>query len=767
MSKLITNNLKLFNVDNFIESFTEPNYNTYYYFLANPRPYATDNSPPTLYDNPQTVEIDTYDNMICGKRITSSDVARMTKRSSWTSGTVYTPYSHDNQNLESSEYYVVHPESGSYHVFKCIDNNYGASSTVAPLLSQTSADDDFYFTSDGYQWKYMYSITSTEFSKFATSTYIPVFVNANVVGNAVSGAIQSIQLTNRGSGYASYSNGFFQEVRVGGNPLVYAIDASTASSNANFYINSAIKISSGPGSGQQRVITGYTVTGSTRRVIVDSPFSTAPTTASRYDISPLVQVLGDGSGATARAIVNASSNSIQNIEIVDRGEGYTYATVTITGNTGVINVSTSSTTTNSASAKVIISPKNGHGSNAAAELGSRYVGLSAEFDSTLSGGKVVDDNDFRVVGIIKDPLFANVVLEISSGTNIFADGETIYQSQGSPIAGIVITNPGSGYSSNAMVTITGTSSVSAVANASSNSSGRISQVNISNTGQGYIAPDITISAPAAQTFNSNTGVSNTDDFITITNNVFQNNDTVKYLVSVGNTAVSGLSNNTTYYVVQANSTGVKLSSTLNGSAINLTSGATETGHSLTGNTATAVAVVDTNKTTTAYGVVTFANSSVVKLTNVYGIFVTGNSSTSVLAGNTSGYIAACDSVTQPTTYFDQTYKVIGTMEALEFQEDELIFQPSTTGNGYFYSQSGSGANSRTVHLVNKRGTINQSDVTVDYTIEGTTSAARMKVSGLVGSDLVHGTGDIIYIENFSPVSKNTGQTETIKLILKF
>lgn len=768
MSKLITNNLKLFNVDNFIESFTEPNYNIYYYFLGNSRPYPSDSSPPNLYDNPKTIEIDAYDSMICGKRITSSDVAQMILRRDWMAGTVYTPYTQDATNLLTSNFYVVHLESGSYNVFKCIDNNGGIASTAAPLLSQTSADDDFYFTSDGYQWKYMYSISSTEYSKFATSTYVPVYVNANVVGNAVSGAIQSIQLTNRGSGYSSYCNGFFQEVRVGGNPLVFALDATTASSNANFYINSAVKISSGPGSGQQKLITGYTVSGSTRRIIIDSPFSTAPTTASKYDISPLVQIIGDGSGATARATVNSTSNSIQRIEITDRGEGYTYASVVITGNTGVINVSTGSTTTNTAVAKVIISPKGGHGSNAAAELGSSYVGLSAEFNSALSGGKVVDDNDFRVVGIIKDPLFANVILEISSGTGVFSDGETVYQSQGSPIAGIIVTNPGSGYSSNGTVTITGTNSVNAAAIAASNSSGRISQITIINTGQGYIAPDVIISSPSPIVFNANTEVVSGDDFISIANNVFQNNDIVKYLVAVGNTAVSGLSNNTSYYVVSANSTGVKLSSTLNGSAINLTASSTsEIGHSLTGNTATAVAVVDTNKTTTAYGTVTFANSSVVRLGNSFGIFVTGNSSTSVLTGNTSGFIATCDSVTQPTTYFDQTYKVVGTMEANEFQEDELITQSSTNGNGYFYSQSGAGANTRIVRLVNKRGTINQSDISVDYTIEGSISGARMNVSGLSESDLVHGSGDIIYIENFSPVEKTTGQTETIKLILKF
>jgi len=768
MSKLITNNLKLFNVDNFIESFTEPNYNIYYYFLANPRPYTLDNNPPTLHDNPKTTDIDTYDNMICGKRITSSDVAQMVERRDWVTGTIYTPYSHDISNLFTSNFFVVHPQSGSYHVFKCIDNNNGAISTVAPLFSQTSADDDFYYTADGYQWKYMYSITSTQFSKFSSSGYIPVFVNANVVGNAVSGAIQSIQLTKAGKGYSSYANGFFQEVRVAGNPLVFSIDPTTASSNANFYINSAIKISSGPGSGQQRVITGYTVSGATRRVIIDKPFTTNPTVLSKYDISPLVQVLGDGSGATARATVNATTNSIHSVEITDRGEGYTYASVVITGNTGIINVSTGSTTTNSATAKAIISPRGGHGSNAAAELGSRYVGLSTEFNSTLSGGKVVDENDFRVVGVIKDPLFANVILDISSASGTFSDGEVVYQSQGSPIAGIVITNPGSGYSSNATVTITGTNTIAAVANASSNSLGRIYQVNISNTGQGYIAPNATISAPSPVIFNASTDVSSGDDFISVSNNVFQNNDIVKYLVAAGNTAVSGLANNTSYYVVSANSTGVKLSSTLNGSAVNLTaSGTSETGHSLTGNTATATVVVDTNKTTTAYGIVTFANSSVVRLTNVYGIFVTGNSSTSVLTGNTTGYVATCDLVTQPTTYFDQTYKVIGTMQSNEFIEDELVTQPSTDGNGYFYTQSGTGANPRTVRLVNKRGTLNQSDLSVNYTIDGATSGAKMVVSALADSDLVHGSGEIIYIENFTPVEKIAGQTETIKLILKF
>lgn len=763
MSKLITNNIKLFNVDQFIESFTEPGFNNYYFYLGRPTPYPQDSAPPTLYDNVQTTLIDSYDYMICGKRITSSDVVQMAPRHDWVANTAYEKYTHDNPELFSSNFYACVNEGSSYSVFKCLDNANGAMSTDAPSASETSAADDFYFTSDGYQWKYMYSITSSQFQKFATSSHIPVFVNSNVVGNAVSGSIDNIEVVSGGSGYASYTSGVFQETRVGGDPLVYALDASSASSNSNFYVNCSLKVTSGVGSGQQKKILGYTVVGGTRRVTIDSPFEVTPTTASGYEITPLATVIGDGTGATARAIVNATSNSIYRIEIVERGQNYTYATVAVTGNTGVINVSSNSTVvTNSAVVKVMLSPKGGHGSNAAAELGARYAGISVEFDSAQSGGRVLDTNDFRVVGILKDPLFANVVLNVSNSTGTFADGELVTQSQGAPVAGIVVTKPGSGYTSSPLVTITGTSITQATANATANSTGRVSSIEVINRGSGYITPSVTIASPPAKTFDANTNVSNSSSFITIANNVFQNNDIVRYLVAAGNTPVGGLANNTLYYVVQANTTGVKLSSSLNGSAISLTAGVTELGHSLTGETAEAAVIVDSYKMTTARGTVYSANDSVVKLTNAYGYFVTGNNSVSVLYGETSGFTAVCDTVTQPSLYFDQTYKVVGSFQtAQQFTEDELVVQ-GTNGNGYLYY-----SNTSVARLVNKKGVINQSDIETSYYINGSNSAAQFLVSGVVPADLVHGSGDVIYTENFTPITKSPGQTETIKLVLEF
>jgi len=82
----------------------------------------------------------------------------------------------------------------------------------------------------------------------------------------------------------------------------------------------------------------------------------------------------------------------------------------------------------------------------------------------------------------------------------------------------------------------------------------------------------------SNTFNPNNIVNN---FISIASNPYANGVPLRYVVAAGNTAVPGISNNNTYYAVEANSTGLRLSSTLSGSVLSLTLGANETGHALT------------------------------------------------------------------------------------------------------------------------------------------------------------------------------------------
>jgi hypothetical protein len=163
------------------------------------------------------------------------------------------------------------------------------------------------------------------------------------------------------------------------------------------------------------------------------------------------------------------------------------------------------------------------------------------------------------------------------------------------VAQYVIVNPGSGYNANAAVTVANTTGGSNTQAANSTATGgRVTAVTANVTIRGYTTvPAVTIAAPAAQAFNANSAVTNATDAIAITtaNSFFLAGDKVTYTVAAGNTALTNLTSGTAYYIKTSNTTAVTLATVPNGDTIDLTKGLTETGHSLTGETATAVAVL--------------------------------------------------------------------------------------------------------------------------------------------------------------------------------
>lgn len=423
----------------FTESFSEPANSMYYLTIGKHLPFANDSAPPKDQESGGSLQLGYHDSMVYGKNITPTDISLVTLRRDWAANTVYAKYTDSVANLYETNFFIVRKNGTSYDVFKCLDNNGGQPSIVAPSRLETSADDDFYFTSDGYQWKWMYSFDETTYAKFSTTNFIPVVPNANITSNAISGSIDVIEVVTPGSNYNSYNSGTIQESAVGGNVSIFTI-SPTAASNNDFYSASAIKIINGPGAGEIRKISDYFVAGATKRIVIDTPFNTTPTTNSSYEITPLVTVIGDGNGATARAVINSVSNSISRIEVVDRGSGYTWASVVITGNTGVISSNTL-VQPNAANARPIMGPFNGHGYDPGLELGANFVVLSVNFDATQSDNRVVNQNDFRNASILQDPLFANVVINISGtvGTG-FSIGETITQGDTNTTGKVVTAN---------------------------------------------------------------------------------------------------------------------------------------------------------------------------------------------------------------------------------------------------------------------------------------------------------------------------------------
>lgn len=81
--------------------------------------------------------------------------------------------------------------------------------------------------------------------------------------------------------------------------------------------------------------------------------------------------------------------------------------------------------------------------------------------------------------------------------------------------------------------------------------------------------------------NISTNLDNSTDFISVSGNPFENDDYIRYYTDAGNTAITGLSNNGFYYVVSSNSSGFKLSTTANGSALDITGVTTQSFNSNT------------------------------------------------------------------------------------------------------------------------------------------------------------------------------------------
>lgn len=133
-----------------------------------------------------------------------------------------------------------------------------------------------------------------------------------------------------------------------------------------------------------------------------------------------------------------------------------------------------------------------------------------------------------------------------------------------------------------------------------------------------------------RTFNSSSQVNSQSNFITVPSNEFVNGNIIKYLVSPGNTALTNLSNNSNYYVIDANTSGIRLSNTKFGNAINLTAGLSQTGHTLS-----LVSNPFSNGVLVRY-IVSPGNTAISGLTNYSDYYVISSNSTALKLSLTSG-----------------------------------------------------------------------------------------------------------------------------------
>ena len=219
MPAVITDQIRVLNATNFVSGISTSD-NSYYVFIGLPN--ATDvasdwntNTPSPIdnFDNHDNI----YDTLISAKKINSTDVLRVIKKITWTSGTIYEMYRQDysinnlskqtsSTSLYGANFYVMNKD---YRVYECIFNGAAPANSGKGIISlQEPVHTDLQprLESDGYIWKYLYTIKPSDIIKFDSADYIPVPDDwatntdvADVRNAAVDGKIECVVVENTAS----------------------------------------------------------------------------------------------------------------------------------------------------------------------------------------------------------------------------------------------------------------------------------------------------------------------------------------------------------------------------------------------------------------------------------------------------------------------------------------------------------------------------------------------------------------------------------------
>jgi len=391
MSGVVTLHFRINTADQFYEALGEASPDIYYIYIGRSFQFADDNSPPTPDNSYTSSEYDPWRDIYGMKRISTSDVSFIAPRYNWTNNTLYTQYTNSQTSLNAEQFYVL--QTDDHNVYKCIDNNRGANSTVKPTGTGTT----IISTADNYRWKYMFNITSADRTAWLTLDYFPVkrltaddsSDQWDVQQAAANGAIHQVDVSANGTGYLSHT------ANVASANTTAVKLATTASANDAAYSESAVYIKAGAGLGQIRRIVSYN--GTTKYATVNGAFTITPNTQSQYVVSPRVSILGD-SGQTVASLAtayvsNTAGGQIRKITMISEGLNYSQGNVVITSN---------GTHGSGAAATLVISPPDGHGYAPVKELFAYNVMLNASMVGA-EGNTLPTNNEFRTVGMIANP----------------------------------------------------------------------------------------------------------------------------------------------------------------------------------------------------------------------------------------------------------------------------------------------------------------------------------------------------------------------------
>ena len=342
MAAIITEKFRLHNAKEFKQSATESG-NAMYMFIGRPLSWSDDSNPPTPVDSLND-EYDAYANMTALKKVSSTDVSHAIIRRDWTSGTVYDEYRHNYTSSNTANSGASTLWASTFYVVTSDYNVYKVISNnngANSTVMPSGTSTNILTTGDGYKWKYMYTISASDVIKFVTSDFVPV---------KTIGAKAAV------------------EGDVGGLGSAATDDSSTQWDVENGAVDGSIE--------HARVTAG----------------------GSSYGSDGNYNVAISGDGASGQLQVTVSSGAITAVTVNAVGSGYSVASI----DNGLLRTATSSSGSG-ATFDIIISPKNGHGSDPVEELGGNYVIVNSRLEYAEGSGDFPTDNDFRQIGLIVNP----------------------------------------------------------------------------------------------------------------------------------------------------------------------------------------------------------------------------------------------------------------------------------------------------------------------------------------------------------------------------
>lgn len=479
-----------------------------YYFLGKLEPWLDERQPDASSINSFQEDNVIRDNIVYLRKVSSSDVSLITTSFLWESDTVFDQWDHTLE-MKGKKFYCV---ADNFHVYKCLNNNNGAASTIEPTGTPLFP----FITPDGYMWKYMYSIPKFKQKKFLSRGYLPV-QRALTDAFYSKGAVEQVVVNDSGSGYSDVqlTNIIVSGATTGSGATakVTAVDylgkiteITILAPGDSYTAGAAVSVTSVQGMGA--ILDPVFESGSLTSIsITDSGYG--------YAVDDIINITVGG--AILTPVVSHVNGEIIDVRIDNPGAGYTTnPTLTViqspeTGSgkygnaTAIINAVIYN---GSIVEALLVDPGVNYPYDTSTSVVVSGDGEGAVFTPVIYNGELVD-----VIVENSGTGYSYINLDVVGGgagakvTGIiaasdFLSTQSLIEQTGVPgaIYSAVVSNPGNNYSTETTLTIsgdgTGATGYPVI------SGGSISKIVMTSYGQNYTFAEITFNDPNRQTPNN-------------------------------------------------------------------------------------------------------------------------------------------------------------------------------------------------------------------------------------------------------------------------